>query len=1226
MILKTLPNIFFLKRKKALILLIGIFHLVISAYSQDSGAGLTSYTPPSPNASALAKYANIPISLYTGTPQIDIPLADLSFQGGKVPVSLSYHASGVKVQDIASSCGLGWSLNSGGVITRIVRGLPDEDENGYCGANKAGEKLTQQSTPSIDYLIKVTREDLDAEPDLFYFNVMGLSGRFILDAAGNPVLLPYQDVLIKPAIGPLGGVSWVITDNKGYIYVFKDNDSFREKTSAKLEDENDTKWKSFTSSWYLSEVRSPSNQLLANFAYETVNEIKYKTYASISALGIRFYQLGAPDDPILINTDLYFRSLNRDLKVSAKYISKIQTSLGEISFNYDTRLDLINGKRLSSMTLVNTFGKQLIQRYIFNNNDYFISDPASGDGLTDDITHRLRLTSIERVSSTGKKSLYYQFGYNLNISLPPRNSSKYDHWGYFNNNQKATAIAEVPADKDIDGTYRVGANKDPDSERTKADILTSIINSTGGETKFIYQAHDCSDDAFDSKTVGGCRIWKVIVDDKNGHLITKEYKYIKEEAPTKSSGRIFGLPEYGIITYPPGPLCGGAGCADGNYYSLIRYSSSVNNIFDIDGSHIGYSTVITQHSNGSQEITKFTDINSNPDALPAQFDIGAFNGEQTSFWEVPSTGAPFTSRTSRSWERGLVKEYKVLNANNKPLSTKRNYYTAGGIIRSIQALKATTTYINGDPKVGYWYALYGKYQIESAMIFLIKSEEETYDQKSISNTIPKILTTTNYEYTFPNKLSKTTTSILGNPKKYITQLIYPEILVDGNFLDPDMDVVRGLKDIPTLALVNMYTKHITGEPVEKITYVQEGANTPLVTSAELTVFGNFPADPNDVFDETRALPAKKYVFTAPNGVTDFPLTKVKKTTYQTGGLNLVKYILDFDSRYKLVSSVDKYKPIKDDPLQVSTKDNYKTSYIWGYNDNLVIAQVANASLTQTRQIVNASQNFFLAQLANDTQSGALPVAQPTLKLDYAQSVTFTVTAEMLGSGSPAIAPYVEVSLKNMDGSSNGGFFRSFQFSGTRQQQQQFTVSLPIGEYQIYYKSNAIPNGNTDFQGVMLTITAPYQIEKYNYNVFHTSFEETTEGQEEAFAKTGRKSYRAGSYKLNIPTIAGQYIISWWEKTTNDNNWIYKEEIVTSNGSDMSRTISAPYIDEVRLYPIGALMTTYTYDPLIGLTSQTDPNSITTTYLYDAFGRLEYVKDSNGNIIKNYVYKLVTDPE
>ena len=51
----------------------------------------------------------------------------------------------------------------------------------------------------------------------------------------------------------------------------------------------------------------------------------------------------------------------------------------------------------------------------------------------------------------------------------------------------------------------------------------------------------------------------------------------------------------------------------------------------------------------------------------------------------------------------------------------------------------------------------------------------------------------------------------------------------------------------------------------------------------------------------------------------------------------------------------------------------------------------------------------------------------------------------------------------------------------------------------------------------------------------------------------------------------------------------------------------------------AMVTTYTYDPLIGVTSITDPKGYTTYYEYDDFNRLEYVKDGDGKILSKNKY-------
>jgi YD repeat-containing protein len=51
----------------------------------------------------------------------------------------------------------------------------------------------------------------------------------------------------------------------------------------------------------------------------------------------------------------------------------------------------------------------------------------------------------------------------------------------------------------------------------------------------------------------------------------------------------------------------------------------------------------------------------------------------------------------------------------------------------------------------------------------------------------------------------------------------------------------------------------------------------------------------------------------------------------------------------------------------------------------------------------------------------------------------------------------------------------------------------------------------------------------------------------------------------------------------------------------------------------AMITTYTHDPLIGVTSMTDPREDTVYYRYDAFNRLIEVKDRDGNILSENTY-------
>jgi YD repeat-containing protein len=51
----------------------------------------------------------------------------------------------------------------------------------------------------------------------------------------------------------------------------------------------------------------------------------------------------------------------------------------------------------------------------------------------------------------------------------------------------------------------------------------------------------------------------------------------------------------------------------------------------------------------------------------------------------------------------------------------------------------------------------------------------------------------------------------------------------------------------------------------------------------------------------------------------------------------------------------------------------------------------------------------------------------------------------------------------------------------------------------------------------------------------------------------------------------------------------------------------------------SMITTYTYQPLVGVSSITDPKGDTVYYTYDGLGRLQYVKDTQGKLLTDYQY-------
>jgi len=139
-------------------------------------------------------------------------------------------------------------------------------------------------------------------------------------------------------------------------------------------------------------------------------------------------------------------------------------------------------------------------------------------------------------------------------------------------------------------------------------------------------------------------------------------------------------------------------------------------------------------------------------------------------------------------------------------------------------------------------------------------------------------------------------------------------------------------------------------------------------------------------------------------------------------------------------------------------------------------------------------------------------------------------------------------------------------------------------------------------------------------------------------RTGTQYYTLASgsiQRLGLPR--GKYTLSYWANTAASvtgtnytlvnqhtdasiNGWTYYETTFLLSLDNSSITLSGTAnLDELRLYPFDAMMSTSTYDPLVGKTSETDANHVTTFYEYDAFHRLKRVKDQYGNILKQLVY-------
>jgi len=157
------------------------------------------YNVPSPEVASLGTYGEIPVSHFTGVPNISIPIYNLEVGNYVLPISINYHLSNVKPHNQGGSLGLGWNLMAGGYITRTVRGRMDEYVGyGYYENHAIMQNITESSFSS--YTINNLRAESNAfelSSDEFSFNFCGYSGLFYLNEDGDWTVISDHDIKVE---------------------------------------------------------------------------------------------------------------------------------------------------------------------------------------------------------------------------------------------------------------------------------------------------------------------------------------------------------------------------------------------------------------------------------------------------------------------------------------------------------------------------------------------------------------------------------------------------------------------------------------------------------------------------------------------------------------------------------------------------------------------------------------------------------------------------------------------------------------------------------------------------------------------------------------------------------------------------------------------------------------------------------------------------------------------
>ncbi|MGB3466681.1 MAG: hypothetical protein WBA74_15485 [Cyclobacteriaceae bacterium] len=464
---------------------------------------------PSPEASALNKLIDNPISYYTGTPSINVPIYTIQMRELSLPIGLTYNASGLKVSDHASWVGAGWTLNAGGMINRTIKGLPDEFQLGELKGYFFQPSVIDQNGSYIeDYLFDcavpgngegrnldlVSGGAWDFEPDLYHYAVGGYSGKFLFDKNRDPLQLnasdveilahPYENTPYGEYYPTMGEYLWRIKTPDGAVWYFEKSD--KHTTFTGCGNGSGTTENGITdrqNAWHLVRVVKGKDEI--NFEY-TGESIEYTDVYSASAQykALSINELGmngqSPTPP-----PLYCTTQNN---VYTQRLTKITTNTGyEISFIVDEtesgiREDLTGSRNLKEI-IVEKNGQPI--RHIRLNHEYF------------GVRKKLKLRSIDQLSvyNSGESIKLYDFAYFENHDFPEINSKKQDMWGYYNG---ANNLSFLPQWKDENYHVNAKANtdKNPYLEYAQIGTLKKITFPTGGSQEFVYELHDFSHDDY----------------------------------------------------------------------------------------------------------------------------------------------------------------------------------------------------------------------------------------------------------------------------------------------------------------------------------------------------------------------------------------------------------------------------------------------------------------------------------------------------------------------------------------------------------------------------------------------------------------------------------------------------------------------------------------------------------------------------------------------------------
>lgn len=460
-----------------------LYFLLLHIFVWSQTPEVPNVLPPSPNAASLGSYGWTPVGLFTGTPEVNIPIFDMNVGKINLPISINYSSNGIRVDEISGIVGVGWNLNAGGLITRVIMDDPDEYTS-YPLPNNFPYDYTEQT---LTYLQNSDNPEsqYDTKSDIYSFNFNGYTGKFYLDElTKQPILIDTSPLKIErdPADSDY---KFKITDPLGTVYWFGNTNSTEQNRYKFIGIGPNGYSQNNATSWYLSKIEEVQGNEI-NFSYDNPT-VNYHSAISQNVTSLNGTNMSLPGQNLVItqsSTDL-------------AQLSSITSRSGQINFYYSANATGFDGLDLIE---IKSQEGNIIKKFLFN---YDIITTSLLSLKNDHIPYfneygkRMFLNKVTEIDAAGVFGPSHNFKYYNADQLPPRFSYAQDYWGYYNgetNNEYLVSEDDYYLDAYVGSLYLksffdIEGNKKPNGNFGKNGLLKEIIYPTGGNCELFYEPH-----------------------------------------------------------------------------------------------------------------------------------------------------------------------------------------------------------------------------------------------------------------------------------------------------------------------------------------------------------------------------------------------------------------------------------------------------------------------------------------------------------------------------------------------------------------------------------------------------------------------------------------------------------------------------------------------------------------------------------------------------------------